>query len=427
MSKRNQLSEIISVYESILENNPIKEASSASDELLGGTSVTIPASGAHTGQSGWQSSNAWDIAAPIGTPVYALADGVAETYSDYGRQVVSKDGKRLYGQSFTVKSDKGLPSIYYTHLEGSTIRQGLKIKCGQLLGYVMDFPNSSYDHVHIGVETGDIKQFLNSDGSIKCAKGQDLSKIKVDKSTIDDEGSPESSKVSDLDPMLLNIGRQLGKFIGLKEQYDFGKSVQNRYGTLIIPGDKNPKIKSPINGKVNNTKYTSGCKNQITIQDENKKFYLEFCGITNINVTDGQKISKGDLLGITTDDVKVKMYNQNFSEIPIDSKQSTDLSKDRKPEEYKKGSTERTYTDPLIASMLTLPASIFKDKYDEKTGELKQKRWGSPTDKRQVDPWIKDAITSPFKKIAKVFKKNESKIEEQKLNEDIQRIKDLLK
>ncbi len=426
MSKRNQLSEIISVYESILENNPIKEASSASDELLGGTSVTIPANGAHAGQSGWQSSNAWDIAAPIGTPVYALADGVAETYSDYGRQVVSKDGKRLYGQSFTVKSDKGLPSIYYTHLEGSTIRQGSKIKCGQLLGYVMDFPNSSYDHVHIGVETGDIKQFLNSDGTLKCAKGQKITGSEITKLE-DGETTTQVKKTSELDPMILDIGRKIGKFIGLKEQFDLGKSVQNRYGTVVIPGDKNPKIKSPIKGKINNIKYTSGCINQILIQSEDKKFFLEFCGITNLKVGDGQKISAGDLLGTTKDDVKVKMYNQNFSEIPIDSKQSTDLSKDKKPQEYKKGSTERTYTDPLIASMLTLPASIFKDKYDEKTGELKQKRWGSPTDKRQVDPWIKDAITSPFKKIAKVFKKNEGKIEEQKLNEDIQRIKDLLK
>jgi hypothetical protein len=33
----------------------------------------------------------------------------------------------------------------------------------------MDFPNSSYDHVHIGVEYGhDIREFLTKEGKIKC-------------------------------------------------------------------------------------------------------------------------------------------------------------------------------------------------------------------------------------------------------------------
>jgi peptidoglycan hydrolase-like protein with peptidoglycan-binding domain len=41
----------------------------------------------------------------------------------------------------------------------------------------MDFPGNSYDHVHIGVETGhNIREFLNDDGSLKCAKGQKLGK-----------------------------------------------------------------------------------------------------------------------------------------------------------------------------------------------------------------------------------------------------------
>ena len=32
----------------------------------------------------------------------------------------------------------------------------------------MDFPNSDYDHVHIGIESGNIRQFVNSDGTLKC-------------------------------------------------------------------------------------------------------------------------------------------------------------------------------------------------------------------------------------------------------------------
>jgi peptidoglycan hydrolase-like protein with peptidoglycan-binding domain len=139
--------------------------------------MTIPQDGAHGGQSGWHSSNAWDIKASIGDPVFALAGGTVQTFSDYGSDVIKRGGKKLYGQSFTVDSDGGLPDIYYTHLQGVKVRKGDKIECGQLIGYVMDFPNSSYDHVHIGIESGhNIREFLNDDGSLKCAKGQRLGK-----------------------------------------------------------------------------------------------------------------------------------------------------------------------------------------------------------------------------------------------------------
>ena len=179
---------ISKIFEEIQENKKtIREASSSSDKLFGGTNVKIPVDGAHAGQSNWASSNAWDIAGKIGTPVYALASGKATTFSDYGRSVIATNGKKLYGQSFTVKSDGGLPSIYYTHLEGSPIRLGSQIDCGDFLGYIMDFPGSSYDHVHIGVESGNIRQFLNDDGSIKCAKGQIMSGVNVDGTTSTDD------------------------------------------------------------------------------------------------------------------------------------------------------------------------------------------------------------------------------------------------
>jgi murein DD-endopeptidase MepM/ murein hydrolase activator NlpD len=147
------------------------EASDTSTGLLGGDSVKIPADGAHAGQSGWQSNNAWDIKASIGTPVYAVAGGTVKTYADYGPTPIKKDGKTLFGAGFTVDSDGGLPDVYYTHLKDVTVKQGSNVKCGQLLGYVMDFPGSDYDHLHIGVETGHIRQFLNDDGTLKCGDG----------------------------------------------------------------------------------------------------------------------------------------------------------------------------------------------------------------------------------------------------------------
>jgi peptidoglycan hydrolase-like protein with peptidoglycan-binding domain len=173
----NYVDRELSIEQSLSESivSYLKEVSS--DSLLGGSNVTIPQDGAHAGQSGWHSSNAWDIKASIGDPVFALAGGTVQTFSDYGADVIKRGGKKLYGQSFTVDSDGGLPDIYYTHLKGATVVKGDKIQCGQLIGYVMDFPNSSYDHVHIGIESGhNIREFLNDDGSLKCAKGQKLGK-----------------------------------------------------------------------------------------------------------------------------------------------------------------------------------------------------------------------------------------------------------
>jgi murein DD-endopeptidase MepM/ murein hydrolase activator NlpD len=143
-----------------------------SNHLYGGSSLKIPGDGAHKGQEGWQSNNAWDIKASIGTPVYAVVGGTLKTYSDYGPYPRRINGKTLFGGSFTVKSDGGLPNVYYTHLKDVTVRQGSRVECGQLLGYVMDFPGSDYDHLHIGVETGHVRQFLNDDGTLKCGDGK---------------------------------------------------------------------------------------------------------------------------------------------------------------------------------------------------------------------------------------------------------------
>ena len=173
----NYMDKELSIEQSLTESIAKYLNEVESNYLLGGSNMTIPKDGAHARQSGWHSSNAWDIKASIGDPVFALAGGTVQVFSDYGSDVIKRGNKKLYGQSFTVDSDGGLPDIYYTHLKGATVGKGDKIQCGQLIGYVMDFPGSSYDHVHIGVESGhNIREFLNDDGSLKCAKGQKLGK-----------------------------------------------------------------------------------------------------------------------------------------------------------------------------------------------------------------------------------------------------------
>lgn len=158
----------------------INEAPNASDKIMGDNDIKIPRDGAHAGQSGWQSNNAWDIKAKIDDPVYAVAPGTVITFNDYGPDVIKRDGKKLFGAGFTVKSDEGLPDVYYTHLKNPQVNKGDKIECGQLLGFVMDFPDSSYDHLHIGVESGhNIRELINDDGTIKCGGSLNLNKVNI--------------------------------------------------------------------------------------------------------------------------------------------------------------------------------------------------------------------------------------------------------
>ena len=430
----------------------MNEAPETSDELFGGSNVIIPSDGAHAGQSGWQSNNAWDIMGKVGTPVYAIADGVLQTFSDYGEKVIAKNGKKLFGQSFTVKSDGDLPSVYYTHLKDSTVQKGSKIQCGQLVGYIMDFPNSDADHVHIGVESGhNIKEFLNSDGSLKCS-GTSVSDSKSSDSTTLSKDT--SSEIEKPDSIVFSMAKKIGDLFfpskeksklntegkQIKEQRNFGNGVQNRYGRIIIPKEGNSKIKSPMSGVVDNARYSSSCNNQIIIKNEdNENFYLQFCGISKPLVSHGEKVDEEQVIGTTDNDVEVTLYDSSWNTVPIGDNFETKKPKYKEEPKYKgkeepkykgknkpkykesdndrqKNKKQEYYDDPAVALIASLPSmafdTVFGNRYDKKTGELKQKRWGGVADKRPVDPWVIDAIKKPFTK---------------KVNEDIEKIKRLLK
>jgi murein DD-endopeptidase MepM/ murein hydrolase activator NlpD len=436
MSK--DIEKIYSSFDKILEEKKsiMNEVAASSTSLFGGTPLTIPVDGSHKGQEGWQSNNAWDIKADIGTPVYAVADGTVLTYSDYGPTPVHKNGKTLFGAGFTVDSANGLPDVYYTHLQGVTVRPGSKIECGQLLGYVMDFPGSSYDHLHIGVESGhNVREFLNSDGTLKCGGGtitgespnstqsSTVKPISMSKSSDDYEGdelvgqlvapfskmfkpglkeqkSPKDKfylQFCNVTDTLVKNGQQIsrGQLIGktsedvevskldnsyyrlniTKNDFDLGNNLKNNFGVIVIPKDSNEKIKSPVSGVINNSKYNSGCKNQITIE-----YY-------------------------------------------VDSKTSVEPTK-------KKFKSEPQYGDPVLAALVGVPFKLFQNKYNKDTGELEKKRFGRPGDGRPIDPLVKDVITAPFKKIGDIFRKKQNEEEEhrktKKVNENIDRIKKLL-
>jgi murein DD-endopeptidase MepM/ murein hydrolase activator NlpD len=82
-----------------------------------------------------------DFAAPIGTPIYATADGkieeVSVKFSGYGKMIVIDHG-------FGFKTR-------YAHMHEFAVRQGQTIKRGELIGYVGDTGLSTAPHLHYEV------------------------------------------------------------------------------------------------------------------------------------------------------------------------------------------------------------------------------------------------------------------------------------
>jgi hypothetical protein len=282
--------------------------------------------------------------------------------------------------------------------------------------YAKKDPNRKVDNVH----TGGSLHYQNFEGTPLVGKAVDISgdqtKITelinwinqnyagVNKSNIPlDNTSGETP----LDPLLYDIGKNIGSIFSknkMTESTSFGNKTKDSYGKIIIPKEYNDKIKSPISGVVKNSKYDSSCQNQITIKiDGDEPKYLQFCGISSPSVKSGQSISNGETLGNTDTDVEVTMYNSSWNRVGItnnsfDNRQSKNV--DTGETKKRDRDSGKIYADPLTAIIASLPGKaidkVFGDKYDKKTGELKQKRWGGVADKNPVDPWLLDLIKKPF-------------------------------
>jgi hypothetical protein len=436
----NKISNILSTFSTILENKKIviSEAPANTDNLFNNRNFNWgggPSDHRSRPLGNWQSDNAWDIMAPAGTPVYAIEGG---TISKLGGSTELRKGV-IYGYNITIKGSDN--EFFYTHLgsRNPSLQVGSKVNKGDFLGEIgIPKENPKWpQHVHIGVRNGDIKKYIDRSGNILQHQGGSTGDALTssDKET-DDKGNLLNSifstssnnrrvSIGDVpeDTLMTKAFTQIGKALGLKES--FGVDVTESFGKLIIPASKNTKIISPAEGIIDNGKYFGGCKNQTTIKLSDEQGYLRFCGITNPQKTDGDSVSVGSVLGITKDDVEVTFYNKRFSKQKLKNnftskKSNKGLDYEDLPKNKSKKYTdnrEGQYKDPLMFAIPELISNVFKDKIDDK-GNV-EKRWGYATDKDQVDPWIVNAVSKPFKKIGNVLGTN-------KLKEDIKRIKKLL-
>lgn len=81
-----------------------------------------------------------DLAQPMGTPVYATADGVvgkAEWFSSYGNYIQIEHGGEMQTR--------------YAHLSGYAVAAGEQVRKGQLIGFVGSTGRSTGPHLHYEV------------------------------------------------------------------------------------------------------------------------------------------------------------------------------------------------------------------------------------------------------------------------------------
>jgi murein DD-endopeptidase MepM/ murein hydrolase activator NlpD len=113
-----------------------------------------------------------DFAAPIGTPIYAAADGVIDNLD------ISFTG---YGKKIEINHGFGYRTRY-AHMHAFAVRNGQHVKRGDLIGFVVDTGLSTAPHLHYevfinGAQVNPIHYFFNDLNPAEYAKIIELASI----------------------------------------------------------------------------------------------------------------------------------------------------------------------------------------------------------------------------------------------------------
>lgn len=181
-------------------------------------------------------------------------------------------------------------------------------------------------------------------------------------STPSTSNNAETKKSSGARDFAKSVGKELLGLIGIKESIDsssLGRNIKIKSGGEVkIPSGNNSKIKSPVDGVVVSSFSNSNCNNKTTIKfnDSGYSFYLEYCGISNPSVSIGNKLKKGDTIGKTDSDVGVVLYDSTKRKVYFDNNKSN-KPKDSDPSL----SGKNEYSKMLIKAYRGLKKSFDKD------------------------------------------------------------------
>jgi hypothetical protein len=311
----------------------LKDVQTAAERAGVKVDITTAISGHRTGKSRHTTGNAVDI---------AIINGKAVSNSN--RADADKLVGELIKMGYTKNRESGNPKAVLT----------------------FGFPGHD-NHVHVSNTTGTPTEKQDSQVSEPLSPSSEFAASQS--STDGEKQEPESDSRSFSSILLKTIMPSLN----LKEEKvygSFGNNTKNIIDGLLIPNSSNSKIKSPVEGVIENYSNTSSCKNQVTVKHSIEKniFYLQYCGIENVKVSRNDSVKKGDVLGTVKDDVKVTLFSDSGKKLYISDYINKDINKSNKNKKdggndnddksYKK---EKTYHDPLMAGIFSLPGKLFSD------------------------------------------------------------------
>jgi hypothetical protein len=161
-----------------------------------------------------------------------------------------------------------------------------------------------------------------------------------------------------------SIGAGILKSIGIQESFEpstFGSNTKVVNGRVLIPRNSNSKIKSPVSGRIVDVISNSSCVNQITIEFEDG--FLEYCGITSPSdkIKSGLKVGVGTVLGTTKSNTTVSLYthSKRKEKIVFDDENEKNKKKEKKDGDL---SDKGQYSQLLIKGYRELKKSFDKDK-----------------------------------------------------------------
>lgn len=320
-----------------------------------------PANHATRKMNNWQSDNAWDMFAPPGTIVYSFTDGkVTSIY------VGSLNSGKVFGTQVSIAGMNNYPNIFYTHLVDVELKIGDVVKVGDRIGVIAKWPNKpdSSSHVHVGLPYGlklsdvikgqnmDIKrdeekkvdkdklaeEIKNIKLPLNIQKGtfnEDVKKIQLglnllglytpknneyglyDTETEDaikkfkSESTSSIPSVNDDDIfvqiMKLFSGLNESKLSSPLSKLYVGNPFGEKRKSGSHPGvdlyiSSGSEVKSPEDGVVIDSETRNDACGGTLFIDHQNGFKSRYCHLKRIDVSKGDNVKKGELVGLTGGD-----------------------------------------------------------------------------------------------------------------------------
>ena len=216
---------------SVSSSEPSRKAESTS--LMKGATFKIiakPSDHAKRPLNNWQSDNAWDIKAAIGTPVHSLTKGKVTKVHES-----SPNNPKIYGTQVTIEGLDGFPTVFYTHLKNVKLTKNQTVYPGDYIGQITRWnTNPDASHVHIGINGNSmvLYELMDSSGNLKSVSSSsdkefNLSDLSTDK--INNVFGPgKGSKGTSFIDIFTTLGNILKPDKEIKEDVDRIKDIMKK-------------------------------------------------------------------------------------------------------------------------------------------------------------------------------------------------------